>query len=51
MEPEGSSPHSQAPATCPYRWAHNKWNKIASDIKLVFHSSTIAMMHGPISIR
>ena len=32
-------------------WAHNKRNKIASDIKLVFHSSTIAMMHGPISIR
>ena len=32
-------------------WAHNKWNKIASDIKLLFHSSTIAMMHGPISIR
>ena len=31
-------------------WAHNKWNKIASDIKLVFHSSTIAMMHGPINI-
>jgi hypothetical protein len=31
-------------------WAH-KWNKIASDIKLVFHSSTIAMMHGPINIR
>ena len=22
-------------------WAHNKWNKIASDIKLVFHLSTI----------
>ena len=22
-------------------WAHNKWNKIARDIKLVFHSSTI----------
>ena len=22
-------------------WAHKKWNKIASDIKLVFHSSTI----------
>ena len=21
-------------------WAYNKWNKIASDIKLVFHSST-----------
>ena len=21
-------------------WAHNKWNKITSDIKLVFHSST-----------
>ena len=21
-------------------WAHNKWNKMASDIKLVFHSST-----------
>ena len=32
-------------------WAHNKWNKIASHIKLVFHSSTIAMMHGPINIR
>ena len=31
-------------------WAHNKWNKIASDIKLVFQSSTIAMMHGPINI-
>jgi len=24
---------------------------MASDIKLVFHSSTIAMMHGPIKIR
>ena len=22
-------------------WAHKKWNKIASDIKLVFHSSAI----------
>ena len=22
-------------------WVHNKWNKIASDIKLVFYSSTI----------
>ena len=32
-------------------WAHNKWNKIASNIKLVFHSSTIAMMRGPINIR
>ena len=32
-------------------WAHDKWNKIASDIKLVFHSPTIAMMHGPINIR
>ena len=32
-------------------WAHNKWRKIASDIKLVFHSSTIAMTHGPINIR
>jgi len=32
-------------------WAHKKWNKIASDIKLVFYSSTIAMMHGPINIR
>ena len=28
-------------------WAHKKWNKIASDIKLVFYSSTIAMMHSP----
>ena len=32
-------------------WAHKKWNKIASGIKLVFHSSTITMMHGPINIR
>ena len=24
-------------------WAHNKWNKIASVIKLVFHSSAIDM--------
>ena len=32
-------------------WAHKKWSKTASDIKLVFHSSTITMMHGPINIR
>ena len=32
-------------------WAHKKWNKIASDIKLAFYSSTITMMHGPINIR
>ena len=32
-------------------WAHKKWNKIVSDIKLVFYSSTITMMHGPINIR
>ena len=32
-------------------WAHKKWNKIASDIKLVFYSSTIKMMHGPINVR
>ena len=31
-------------------WAHKKRNKIASDIKLVFHSSTITMTHGPINI-
>ena len=30
-------------------WAHKKWNKIASDIKLVFYSSTITLMHGPIN--
>jgi len=35
-------------ATC---WAHKKWNKTASDIKLVFYSSTITMMHGPINVR
>ena len=29
------------------RWAHKKWNKLASDIKLVFYSSTITMIHGP----
>jgi len=32
-------------------WACKKWNKIASDIKLVFYSSTITTMHGPINIR
>ena len=32
-------------------WAHKKWNKIPSDIKLVFHSSTITMLHGPINIK
>ena len=26
-------------------WAHKKWNKIASDIKLVFHSSTVEYIH------
>jgi len=31
-------------------WAHKKWNKITSDFKLVFYSSTITMMHGPINI-
>jgi len=31
-------------------WAHEKWNKIASGFKLVFYSSTITMMHGPINI-
>ena len=30
---------------------HKKWNKIASDINLVFYSSTITMMHGPINVR
>ena len=30
--------------------AHKKWNRIESDIKLVFHSSTITMMHGPITL-
>jgi len=32
-------------------WVHKKWNKIVSDIKLVFYSSTITMMHGPINTR
>jgi len=27
-------------------WLHKKWNKIASDIKSVFHSSAITMMHN-----
>ena len=31
-------------------WAHKKWNKISSDIRLVFYSSAITMMHGPINI-
>jgi len=32
-------------------WAHKKWNKITSDFKLVFYSSAVIMMHGPINIR
>jgi len=32
-------------------WAHKKWNKIANDIKLVFYSSTITMMHSPVNMR
>ena len=32
-------------------WAYKNWNKTANGIKLVFHSSTITMMHGPINIR
>ena len=32
------------------RWVHNEWNKIASDIKLVFHSSTISLRHSAIII-
>jgi len=32
-------------------WVHKKWNKIASGIKLVFYSTAITMMHGPINIR
>jgi len=27
-------------------WAHKKWNKIASDIKLVFHSSTLVGIYN-----
>jgi len=32
-------------------WVRKKWNKIESDMKLVFYSSSITMMHGPINIR
>ena len=31
-------------------WAHKKWNIISSDIKLVFYSSTVTVMHSPINI-
>ena len=31
-------------------WVQKKWNKIASDIKLVFYSSAITMTHGPLNI-
>jgi len=36
------------PETC---WAFKKWNKIRSDIKMVFYSSTITMMHSPINTK
>ena len=32
-------------------WAHKKWNKIASDIKLAFHSSTLVFIHSVKSMR
>jgi len=32
-------------------WVNMKWNKIASDIKLIFYSLTITMMHGPINVK
>ena len=32
-------------------WPHKKWNKIPSDIKLVFYYSTNTMTHRPISKR
>ena len=32
-------------------WVCKKWNKIASDIKLVCYPSAITMMHGPVNIR
>jgi hypothetical protein len=31
-------------------WVHKKWNKIAGDINLVFYSSAVTTMHGPINI-
>ena len=31
-------------------WANKKWNKTASDIKSIFYSSAITMMHGPINV-
>jgi len=36
------------PETCS---AYKKYNKIISGIYLVFYSSVITMMHGPINIR
>jgi len=32
-------------------WAYKKYNKITSDIKVVFYFSTITMMHSPVNIR
>ena len=36
------------PETC---WAYKKYNKIISGIYLVFYSSVIRKMHGPVNIR
>jgi len=36
------------PETC---WAYKKHNKIIIGIYLVFYSSVITMMHGPMNIR
>ena len=32
-------------------WAHRKWNKIASDVKLVFHSSIDSFFPPPLKVR
>ena len=32
-------------------WVHKKWNKIASDIKLVFYSSTVCIHNSPSFVR
>ena len=51
MEGPTSSGGSRNRLTCLTLQEHDDDDEIASDIKLVFHSSTIAMMHGPINIR
>jgi len=45
MEPEGSLPHSQVPATCPYLWGRNEVSAQVRDL-LYEHLVLRQTFHG-----